>query len=988
MSPGYDYRIDLAVENNSHTQLIRRVPPGSRVLEMGCATGYMSEVLREQLGCRVTGVEYDAEAAARARERLDELIVADVDQPGWDAPLGDRRFDVITCADIIEHLKHPEAFLRALRRHLEPEGRLLVSVPNGAHVAVRLELLEGRLTYEDDGLLDRTHLHFYTHASLAALLRRSGFAIDEFSYTFHDLPDEIIAERLARVGLESSEKALAILHAPDAVAFQFIVSAHVGKDSGHAIELHDLPLRESMEVYRNLLRELDETRRIVIARDETVEALRASVAGIEADRDARLAEKAERIARLEQERNAAEREARALEQQRYALQDEKRRLGEEIARLREQKQRLGEALEAVLHSRGWRLWKGLTAPVRAARLARPLLARIARDPAAGLRESRELLALWRRDGAQALAARLRESARTAPPVANAGDLEIERYRRWRERYERLDSDALVRIGRDIGALQNPPLLSILMPVYNPEPGELREAIESVLAQSYPHWELCIVDDASSASGVARVLREHAARDPRVRVHRRERNGHIAAASNDALAMAKGRFIGLLDQDDRLAPHALYHVAMAIDEQPDVGLIYSDEDKIDVNGRRYGHYFKPDFNPDLLRSHNMISHFGVYRRELVVELGGFREGFDGAQDYDLALRVVDRLERHQIRHLPRILYHWRAGAHSTAADPEAKPYALRAAIRAMEDHLRRNHLDARVAESDLFPGTLRVRYALPAEPPLVSIIIPTRNARRLVEQCIGSIRQQTRYPNYEILLVDNGSDDPAALAAFERLAAEGVRVLPYPHPFNYSAINNFAAGKARGELLAFVNNDIEVIAPDWLDEMVALALRPGTGAVGARLWYPDDRLQHGGVVLGLGGVAGHAMKYLPKGDPGYCARALLRQNYSAVTAACLVVRRVLFEEVDGFDETHLAVAFNDVDLCLRLREVGYDNVWTPWAELYHHESLSRGAEDTPEKQRRFAKECEWMRQRWGELLDRDPAYNPNLTRAREDFSLKE
>ncbi len=972
MSLGYDYRIDLSVENNSHTQLIRRVPKASEVLEMGCATGYMSEVLKRELGCHVTGVEYDEEAAGRAREHVDELIVADVDSAGWDAPLVGRRFDVVTCADIIEHLKHPLAFLQTLRKYLKTDGKLLVSVPNSAHVAIRLELLEGRLTYEDDGLLDRTHVHFYTHASLAALLRRAGFSIDEFSYTFHDLPDELIGERLARVGLQLTEKALSVFHAPDAVAYQFIVAAGVAESprADTVVELHDLPLRDSMEVYRNLLAELDATRRVVRARDAEIADYRREIEGY------RLTLENYKATLASERRLAGELEFEIAGLHR--IQVERDQLAREV-------RNLGQSLEAVLNSRGWRLWKAATLPIRGARLLRPTLSRALRNPREGFKAAGRLARDLRSGGLAAAAANLRGDASGEP---DPHQRHVSEYRDWRRKHEVLSESRLIRIGSDIGAMSSPPLISLLMPVYDTPLDWLREAIDSVLAQSYPHWELCIVDDASPRPGVALLAEEYAEADSRIHFRRRERNGHIVAASNDALQMATGEFIGLLDHDDRLAPHALYHVAMEIRDHEDVGLIYSDEDKIDADGVRFGHYFKPDFNPDLLRSHNMISHFGVYRRSLVVELGGFREGFEGAQDYDLALRMVDRLERGRIRHIPRVLYHWRVSERSTASDMQAKPYALRAAIRAVSDHLKRNALTAEVVESDLFPHTLRVRYALPLNPPRVSIIIPTRNAHGLVKTCIESIREKTTYANYEILLIDNDSDEPESLACFEALEADGVRLLRYPHAFNYSKINNFAVEHARGEVLAFVNNDMEVIAADWLEEMLSLALRPGTGAVGARLWYDDDRLQHGGVVLGLGGVAGHAMKYLPKGHPGYCARALLRQNYTAVTAACMLVRREVFEQVGGFDGEHLAVAFNDVDLCLRIHEAGYDNVWTPWAELYHHESATRGTEDTPEKQRRFGKECAWMERRWAGLLKRDPAYNPNLTLAREDFSLRD
>jgi GT2 family glycosyltransferase len=366
----------------------------------------------------------------------------------------------------------------------------------------------------------------------------------------------------------------------------------------------------------------------------------------------------------------------------------------------------------------------------------------------------------------------------------------------------------------------------------------------------------------------------------------------------------------------------------------------------------------------------------------------RERYEGAQDYDLALRCLREIDpRRQVRHIPWILYHWRAIPESTASGGEAKSYAMDAALRAVRDDLDVRGLQAEVTESKLIEGMIRVRYRLPENKPLVSIIIPTRNGGRLLRQCIESINERTDYKNIEFIVVDNQSDETMTLDYLTELETqEGVKVLRYDHPFNFSAINNFAVKHAQGELLCFMNDDIEVIDPDWLGEMVSHGVRPEIGAVGARLWYPDERLQHGGVVLGLGGVAGHAMKYTTKENKGYMGRSVLIQNYTAVTAACMLLRREVFDAVGGFDSENLAVAFNDVDLCIRIYQAGFYNLWTPYADLIHHESASRGPEDTPEKQLRFTGEAEYMLDKYGPLLERDPAYNPNLTRCAEDFSL--
>ena len=534
------------------------------------------------------------------------------------------------------------------------------------------------------------------------------------------------------------------------------------------------------------------------------------------------------------------------------------------------------------------------------------------------------------------------------------------------------------------AFENNPLLSIVMPVFNPNRVLLEAALASVYAQSYPHWELCIADDASTYIDIAPLLQKHAHADARVKVHARVVNGHISAASNSALALAHGDWIVLLDHDDLLDPHALLWIVDAINKQPECRMIYSDEDKTDETGERSDPYFKPEWNQDLFYSQNMFSHLGVYHADLVRAVGGFRVGYEGSQDYDLALRCIERIKPSQIHHIPRVLYHWRMHAQSTAQSINAKPYAMLAGARALNDHFSRTGVDAL---ADSVGYGYRVRYALPAVLPLVSLIIPTRNGLKLLRQCVQSILNKTTYANFEILIVDNGSNDAATLRYLKGLSADNrIRVLRDDRPFNYSQLNNTAVLQARGDVLGLVNNDIEVISPDWLTEMVSHAVRPGVGAVGARLWYADNTLQHAGVVLGLEGFAGHVHRYLPRGNVGYCGRAALTQSFSAVTGACLVVKKSSYLQVGGLNETDLAVACNDIDFCLKLLKAGYRNLWTPWADLYHHESSTRGFDDTPEKLARSKKEVAYMWQHWGDMLRNDPAYSPNLTLDASDFGL--
>jgi glycosyltransferase involved in cell wall biosynthesis len=575
------------------------------------------------------------------------------------------------------------------------------------------------------------------------------------------------------------------------------------------------------------------------------------------------------------------------------------------------------------------------------------------------------------------------SSKIRPDITSAA-VDRNDYAEWVRRYDTLTANTRATMRLRINTFDNKPLITVVMPTYNPKPEWLIEAIESVRKQIYPNWELCIADDASTDKSIRPILESYAREDSRIKVVFREKNGHISAASNSALDLAIGEWVALLDHDDLLTEHALFWMADAINQNPDVRLIYSDEDKIDDADRRLDPYFKCDWNVDLFYSHNLITHLGLYRADLLNAIGGFRVGLEGAQDYDLALRCIEHIETKQIHHIPRVLYHWRMHDQSTAQSANSKPYAMLAGERALNEHFQRQKINAQAEHIDY---GYRVRYALPDSPPMVSLVIPTRNGLQLIRQCVESILKKTTYPNYEILIIDNGSDDPATIQYLNELQAEArVRVVRDDRPFNYSALNNAAVKLTRGEVVGLLNNDLEVISPDWLSEMVSIALQPGVGAVGARLWYPNSTLQHGGVILGIGGWAGHSHKGFQKGHPGYVGRASLISGFTAITGACLIVRKGLYEEAGGLNEADLQIACNDVDFCLRLREKGYRNVWTPYAELYHHESATRGYEDTPEKQARFAKEVQYMKQRWGDLLLHDPAYSPNLTLDQEDFSL--
>ncbi len=557
------------------------------------------------------------------------------------------------------------------------------------------------------------------------------------------------------------------------------------------------------------------------------------------------------------------------------------------------------------------------------------------------------------------------------------------YERWLRAHDLRRSDEEV-VRRLAAVLPRRPRISVIVPTYETPERYLRAALDSVVEQLYENWELCVADDASRDPAVRATLQEYAARDPRVKLVLREHNGHIAEASNSALALASGEFVALLDHDDALTRDALFHVALLASEHPGADFIYSDEDKIDDLGRRSEPYFKPDWSPDSFLARMYVGHLAVFRRALVEEVGGFRAGFEGSQDYDLVLRVTERTGR--IHHIPRVLYHWRIHPESTSAETSSKAYAYEAGRRALEEALARRGEPGRVEQLPE-PGSYVVRYHI-KERGQVSVIVPTRDHGEDVERVLSSVFARASYENFELLLIDNGSKDPRSLATFERWAAADarVRVVRYDVPFNFAQINNHGARLSGGTYLLFLNNDTEVLTDDWMEAMVEQAQRPSIGAVGAKLLYPDGTVQHAGVVTGIGGVAGHAHKYADAGSGGYFNTLRTTNNYSAVTAACMMVRREAYERAGGFDET-LAVAFNDVDFCLKLRRLGLYNVYLAHVQLVHHESKSRGYEDTAEKRARFEAERLLMMRRWRTAEASDPHYSPHLSVTAEDYSLR-
>ena len=556
------------------------------------------------------------------------------------------------------------------------------------------------------------------------------------------------------------------------------------------------------------------------------------------------------------------------------------------------------------------------------------------------------------------------------------------YEAWLARHK-VDKRTLRR--QKHAAFAQKPLISIVIPLYCTPLPYLKELLESVRRQSYENWQLCLAD-GSPDDKAKEFIEKHYGREKRIVYRKLEENGGISVNTNEAVALAAGEYLMLCDHDDTLEPDALYEIVKAINDTG-ADVLYTDEDKVSMDGR---HYFDPNFKPDFnlfrLRENNYICHIFVVKKSLTDETGLLRSEFDGAQDFDFILRCCEKAQK--ITHIPKVLYHWRCHMDSTAADPSSKAYAYEAGRKAVREHYQRLGIDAKVEMTER-PGWYRSHVKVQGNP-LISVIIPNKDHTDDLELCLISMTRKSTYRNYEILIVENNSEKEETFEYYRKLPDRypKARVLTWEKEFNYSAINNFAAKEAKGEYLLFLNNDVEILTPDWMEEMLQNCQQENVAAVGAKLYYPDDTIQHAGVVLGLGGIAGHIMCRASKEDPGYFGRMISVQEISAVTAACMMVKKSDFDAVGGLDET-FQVAFNDIDLCMKFRAAGKKIIFTPYAELYHYESKSRGLEDTPEKQFRFDKEVKRFQEKWAQQLEMgDPYYSPNLSVTEGDCSLRE
>ena len=567
-------------------------------------------------------------------------------------------------------------------------------------------------------------------------------------------------------------------------------------------------------------------------------------------------------------------------------------------------------------------------------------------------------------------------------IKNEKELQYGDYGGWIKYNELKDSDLKVQMKKKF---YNSTKISVVVPMYKTKEKFFKELVECMINQTYSNWELCLADGSPEENT---NFKKYYEKDERIKYKFLNENLGIAGNSNAAIKMATGEYIALLDHDDVLAEYALYEVVNFINKYPNAEFLYSDEDKIDESSNRYDAYFKPDFAPDTLRCQNYICHFSIFKKELMDKLKGFKADYDGAQDYDIFLRMSEVTSPENIKHIPKILYHWRVHNDSTAKlNSNAKNYAFEAGKKAIEDHLKRVGLEGTVSEGCI-DGIYRVDYKVIGNPK-VSIVIPNKDGKEILDVCIKSILEKTTYNNYEIVVVENNSVTEEIFEYYEELEKnEKIRVVKYPNKgFNYSAIINFGVKNSTGEYIVQLNNDTELITPNWLEIMLGFVQRDDVGACGVKLYFPDETIQHAGIIVGIGGIAGNRFKSIPKDGHGYFAKESMIENLSAVTAACIMTSKSIYEEVNWMNEK-LAVAFNDVDFCLKIREKGYLIVYNPFVEFWHYESKSRGQENTPEKIKRFQGEICTFEQRWGDILETgDPYYNINLSLDTEVYHMK-
>jgi glycosyltransferase involved in cell wall biosynthesis/cellulose synthase/poly-beta-1,6-N-acetylglucosamine synthase-like glycosyltransferase/2-polyprenyl-3-methyl-5-hydroxy-6-metoxy-1,4-benzoquinol methylase len=1009
-------KIDLDNKNHSHTLIIESAGYNKTVLEIGTSTGFISQILKER-GNRVTGIEIDQEAAAIAQQFCDRMIIADIEQLDLEEIFKNASFNVIICGDVLEHLKKPETILKKLQKFLKPEGYIVVSLPNFFHGDVFLHLLKGDFHYTSLGLLDETHIRFFGLKNIFNIFTECGYEIRNIRSTNRDSGTTELQTDVTKIP-KSLLKFIRSL--PASTVYQYVFTAHpLDRVRNPILEEPDINalFSDALVEYRKEVQSPLEAK--VIEQEEYLDKktiLMEELAQVVASENKQIAEMAEKISLLRQtlsnlNNNLAEanRQLQELSVKTQALEQEgvikdqriqglsvKTQALEQEGVIKDQRiQELSvktQALEQEGVIKDQRI-QGLSAKTQALELkissiensiVWQLTMKFHSTVVERLLPQNSLRRKWYNRGLEGGRILIHEGYKVFFKKSRKYlSLGINRYPPEDDNaysYGRIEQ-----IIPELKALSCKPKISIIMPVYNVDKRWLEKAITSILSQVYENWELCIIDDASPSPHIREVIDGYKKKDVRIVTKYLTENKNISGALNEGLTLVSGEFVTFLDHDDELSPDALFEVVKLINNHQDAEIIYSDDDKIDENDRHYDFQFKPDWSPELLLSYCYISHIKVLKKTIIEKTGQFNSEFDGAQDYDYILRATEHTDK--IYHIPQVLYHWRCIPGSTAFSAGEKPHSLERGRLAVQEALGRRGIHAEVimpvfaVRSNI--GVYKINYIFSSYPK-VSIIIPSKDKVDFLKACISSIEQKTVYPNYEIIVADTGSEDRETLEYYDSIHHEIWSILITP--FNFAKVINYTVRKCDNELILFLNNDTEVIDPFWLNEMVgSLLLDNNIGAVGGKLIYNDQRIQHAGVIIGLNnGLAGHANKLLHYTDGGYLNYSNVLRNYSAVTAACMLTRKSLFISVEGFNEQKFAIAYNDVDYCLKLREKGFRIVYNPNALLYHYEGASRGKGenmDNPQEELNF-------RNTWGTIITQgDPYYNPHLSLEDELFRIK-
>ncbi|MBQ3514259.1 MAG: glycosyltransferase [Lachnospiraceae bacterium] len=1009
----YDFSLDMN-SDNSLSLIARQLEKNKTILEFGPATGRLTKYMKEELSSTVDIVEIDATGYEKAIEFARDGFLGDIESYQWEETFAGREYDYILFADVLEHLRNPEKVLKVCKKYLKDEGRMIVSIPNVAHNSVLHNLLRNEFQYNSVGLLDNTHIHLFTYHSAKAMFESVGMSLvvedatyieevqNEFKYSLKDtnpIEQEVLwihpfgrvyqfvftAMKNDTVKIKEIVPEVKIKRYENdqtANIFWKVDGEYVEEQKIDGIEVKgrfQLEITKGKEEdkiqipdsAKEIRLDFVENKNIIITdfivKDEKDQVLPYSCEDAFCDcgmvvfytKDPQILISVEEVSSIKVSGNlrwVSNEELMFLCQKYHALKQEKKELDESCKELEEYR----EAYHAVLNSTSWRITKPLRTMIGALKKTF--------SKVKPLRLAWKFFRATQRDGL-ACAWYLAKNKLARKKIS--GDI----YKQWIEKNETIKAPKQ--------ELSYEPLISVVIPVYNVSEKHLTECIESVVQQSYINWELCLADDASTWECVKPVLKKYEA-NKQVKVVYREKNGHISAATNSAIEVATGEFIAFMDCDDVLAPNALYEMVKKLNEGVEYDFIYSDEDKIDNDGKnRHMPHFKSDWAPDTLMSYMYTSHFSMYRKSIVDELGGLRIGYEGSQDYDFTLRFMEKTRK--VGHVPKVLYHWRETEGSTATSPETKPYILEAAKKAKEDALKRRGVEGSVElVEDIYQ--YRVNYH-PTGNPLVSVIIPSKDNVKVYERCIQTLYEKTAYKNFEVIHVDNGSSEENK-RGYENIARTyGVQYHYQPMNFNFSAMCNIGAKQAKGSYLLFLNDDIEIIKGDWLERMLGQAMQQHVGAVGAKLLYPGiGNIQHTGVInLSQGPV--HCFANMPDDVIYDFCRNKLDFNYSAVTGACLLLSREKFDAVGGFEE-ELPVAYNDVDLCFKLTEQGYFNVLRNDAVLYHHESVSRGYDHaSAEKMQRLTRERNKLYERHPQFYQKDCFYSQNLTQTLPDFSVE-